>query len=82
MENDKYLKRIKVSAYSGYKLNERPVSFFLKKRYNEVKLIIETWRDPDNDFFKVKADDGKEYIFKVEQSIGSVVPWMTRHLPR
>lgn len=64
MGNNKYQKRVKVTAYSGHKLNERPVSFFLNKRNYKVKQIIERWRDPDHDFFKVKADDGKEYILK------------------
>ena len=64
MENDKCPKRIKVSAYSGFKLNERPLSFFLNERHYKVKQIIDSWRDPDHDIFKVKADDGKEYTLK------------------
>ena len=55
---------IKVSAYSGYKLNERPLSFLLNEQLFEVKQIIYSWRDPDHDFFRIEADDEKEYVLK------------------
>jgi hypothetical protein len=79
----------KVSAYAGYKANERPLYFTIKptaadaldspvkqgndeleeldSRSNadeqrlEVRDIISRWAEPEKDFFKVIADDGREY---------------------
>ena len=57
-------KNLKVSAYSGYKMNERPLYFILNERKFMVNQIVDSWRDPDHDCFKVKSDDKKEYILK------------------
>jgi hypothetical protein len=79
----------KVTAYAGYKANERPLYFsilptvsntyldspvkpgndgleVLERRNNdeqrhEVRDIISRWTEPDKDFFKVIADDGRVY---------------------
>ena len=53
---------IKVSTYSGYKANERPVSFQIKDLKKEVIEIKERWTGPDKDYFKIKADDERIYI--------------------
>jgi hypothetical protein len=55
-------KHIKVTAYSGYKENERPLSFTADEQRREVRSIISRWAEPDRDFFKVIADDGRVYI--------------------
>ena len=52
---------IKVTAYSGYKENERPLSFTSDDQRHEVRSIISGWAEPDKDFFKVIADDGRIY---------------------
>ena len=57
-------KSIRVLAYSGYKGNERPRSFFMDGKTLDVVSIISRWRDPDNDFFKVKTEDGKNYVIR------------------
>ena len=51
----------KVTAYSGYKANERPISFTIDDNRLEIKDIICRWAEPEKDFFKVIADDGKVY---------------------
>ena len=51
----------KVTAYSGYKPNERPLSFTVDNQRLEVRDIICRWVEPEKDFFKVIADDDKEY---------------------
>ena len=55
---------IKVECYSGYKSDERPISFTPDGKKLMVDKIIEQWRDPDFDYFKVLADDGKGYLLK------------------
>jgi len=51
----------KVTAYSGYKANERPLSFTIDDNMLEVRDIISRWAEPEKDFFKVIADDDKAY---------------------
>ncbi len=53
---------IRVECYSGYKADEKPVSFTVKGTKHMVDYIIEQWRTPDLNYFKVLADDGKGYI--------------------
>jgi hypothetical protein len=51
----------KVTAYAGYKANERPLYFTVDDIRHEVRDIISRWAEPDKDFFKVVADDGRIY---------------------
>jgi hypothetical protein len=55
---------ITVTAYSGYKANERPLSFEVEGRKHTVTNIADRWYGEDDDYFKVVADDGKVYIIK------------------
>ncbi len=57
-------RKIDVIAYSGYKANERPVSFVLEEQKREVKEIPDQWRGQDHDYFKVLADDGCVYLLR------------------
>jgi hypothetical protein len=50
-----------MTAYSGYKANERPLSFAIDNQRLEVRDIICRWAEPEKDFFKVIADDDKVY---------------------
>lgn len=61
MNNFSLPKKVEVIAYSGYKTNERPLSFILDGRKLEVTNIIDRWYGEEHDYFKVLADDGKVY---------------------
>jgi hypothetical protein len=50
-----------VTAYSGYKANERPLDFTIDNQRLKVRDIISRWVEPEKDFFKVIADDDKIY---------------------
>ena len=52
---------IKVNAYSGYKANERPLSFSIGDLKIRVIKIIDRWSDPGRDCFTVQGDDGKKH---------------------
>ena len=54
--------KIKVNAYSGFKVNERPTSFYISDSKKVVRNIINRWIDPDKDYFKVLTDDNWIYI--------------------
>lgn len=62
MHSNRKIKIIKVECYSGYRVDERPVSFISDGKKFMVSKIIEQWRSPDADHFKVLADDGKGYL--------------------
>jgi len=57
-------KKIKVSAYSGYKANERPLSFEVDRTRLQVLDVIDRWYGVEEDYFKVLAGDGKVYLLK------------------
>ena len=58
------VKKIRVTAYSGHKANEKPLNFELDEKKLEVKDILDRWYGLDHDYFKVLADDGKVYLIK------------------
>ncbi|MEW6665605.1 MAG: hypothetical protein AB1512_10360 [Thermodesulfobacteriota bacterium] len=64
MLSDGLPKKIEVTAYSGYKANERPLSFVLDDTTLEVRDIIDRWYGVDHDYFKVLASDGTVYLMR------------------
>ena len=64
MKVDSRLKFVNVSCYSGYKSDERPISFTLRKRTLIIEEILDRWYGPNNSYFKVLADDKKIYLIK------------------
>ena len=55
---------LRVECYSGYKLNERPVRFYLGERKIEVKELLDRWYGEDHDYYKLLADDLSTYVLK------------------
>jgi hypothetical protein len=62
---------IQVECYSGYKVNERPVSFFFRGRRREVKEIVDRWYEgsldagkPEINYFKVRTAEGQVFILQ------------------
>ena len=53
---------IKVECYSGYRADERPVNFIVNGRKLVVQQIMEQWRSPDSEYYKVLADDRRVYL--------------------
>ena len=62
-KDSKYIKA-EVSAYSGYKANERPLYFMVDQQKFQVTKILDRWFGQDHDYFKVLADDGQVYTLK------------------
>jgi len=58
--------KVRVSAYSGYKANERPTSFVLGDHSYQVEEILDQWYGPDAIYFKVRANDRNVYILKYD----------------
>jgi len=51
-----------VKTYSGHKADERPTSFFLGRKELSVLEVVDRYYDPDEDIFKVTAEDGGTYL--------------------
>jgi hypothetical protein len=64
MSSDTSSQEIEVSAYSGYKANERPQYFILGQKRFEVVKIVNKWYGIEHDHFKVLADNGKLYFLR------------------
>ena len=56
--------QVRVECHSGYKVNERPVRFYLGKRKLEVMELLDRWYGEDYDYFKLLADDLSTYVLK------------------
>ncbi len=68
MSSGELPKRVEVIAYSGYKANERPISFFMESTRLEVRGVIDRWYGLESDFFKILAGDGRVYILEWQRS--------------
>jgi hypothetical protein len=55
---------LRVECYAGYKGNERPRLFFMDDRRFEVRVLLDTWYGPDDEYFRVLADDGNLYVLR------------------
>lgn len=60
---------IKVETYSGYKADERPVSFAIRERVHTVTEVLDRWYGEGHDYFKVRADDDFIYIIRHDRTI-------------
>jgi len=58
--------RIYVDAYSGYRANERPRQFCLDEDVFEIAAIEDRWYDPNAEYFKVRAVNGKRYLLRCD----------------
>lgn len=56
--------KLRVECYAGAKANERPVRFKLSERDYMVEEILDRWYGPEDEFFKVRTDDGNLYILR------------------
>jgi len=66
--------QIQVECYAGHKADETPRRFYCESSWIEVKEILDRWyqgnRDPEwpiADYFKIKGNDGQDYLLKHDQ---------------
>lgn len=53
-----------VTCYAGYKADERPTSFERGGTPLAVTEVLDRWYDRDGNYFKVRAEDSKEYLLR------------------
>jgi len=63
--------QLQVQCYAGRKADERPVRFRMGDRDYMVEEIVDQWYGPDDQFYKVRADDGNLYILRQNNSDGA-----------
>ena len=56
--------KIRVESYDGYRACERPLRFHIGAKKREVVDLLDRWYGEDHDYFKVRADDGAEYVLR------------------
>lgn len=59
-----------METYSGYRADERPVSFRIQQRAFQVEEVLDRWYGVDEDYFKVRAEDGNQYVLKHHRPSG------------
>jgi len=59
MAEEEPFQDILVEAYSGYRVNERPMAFFLVGKRVGVQRVLDRWITPDWDEFRVMGEDGR-----------------------
>jgi len=64
---DSQKERIRVVCYSGYKAEERPVSFETEGEKKIVENVIDQWTGEDHTYFKLLADDHKVYLIRYDR---------------
>jgi hypothetical protein len=59
---------IHVTAYSGYKANERPRDFTVDEDLHEIAQVEDRWYEPEAMYFRVRTTEGKRYILRYDES--------------
>jgi hypothetical protein len=60
--------QLEVDCYSGRKADERPVRFRMDGHEYLVEELLDQWYGENEEFFKVRADDGNLHILRHETS--------------
>jgi len=56
--------KISVKCYSGYRVDENPISIRFDSLVVKVDKIIDQWLDPDHRYFKFIGDNAATYIIR------------------
>jgi len=59
---------IHVTAYSGYKANERPRDFTVDEDLYEITEVEDCWYEPEAIYFRVRTTEGKRFILRYTES--------------
>ncbi len=59
--------QVRVQCYSGYRAEERPLSFQLGERRYRVDCVEDQWYSPAAVYFRVLADDGNRYVLRHDE---------------
>ena len=60
--------KVRVECHSGYKVNERPIKFWIGETALFIESIEEQWYGPEAIYFRVHADDGNAYVISYNET--------------
>ncbi len=60
---------ILVTAYFGYKANERPEPFSVDEDLFDIAEVEDRWHEPDAEYFRVRTADSKRYILRYSELV-------------
>lgn len=60
--------KVRVVCYEGYRSGETPRAFRVGERRIEVVRVLDRWRGPDHEYFKLDASDGLRYILRYDRN--------------
>jgi hypothetical protein len=63
--------KIRVECQAGYRAEEEPRAFSLGERRFAVEEIVDRWLDPSHRYFKVKVDDGRQFVLRHDTATDS-----------
>lgn len=61
------MERVRAECYAGHQGAERPLRFEKGGIWREVVEITDRWREPEDSFFRVRADDGAICLLRQTQ---------------
>jgi len=76
------LLRIGIECYAGYKGEQTPRAIVLGDRRITVVDVLDQWLAPDHRYFKLRGNDGDEYIVRQDVVSGDWTLTMFRRAPR
>jgi hypothetical protein len=56
--------KIRVQCHAGHRAEEEPRAFELGERRFTVLEVLDRWLDPRHRYFKVKVDDGRQFVLR------------------
>jgi hypothetical protein len=62
--------KLQVECYAGYRGEEEPRALWLGERRFDVVEVLDRWLNPRHRYFKVKIDDGRQYILRHDTPSG------------
>jgi hypothetical protein len=66
MHEDRLL-TVGVECYAGHRGEQTPRILFLGDRRIAIVEVVDVWLAPDYRYFKVRGDDGREYIVRHDE---------------
>jgi len=60
--------KIAVTCYSGYRVDEKPISIRFGSSVVQVEQIVDEWLDPEHRYFKFIGDDSATYIIRQDMN--------------
>jgi len=72
--------KIAVTCYSGYRMDEKPISIRFDSSVVRVEQIVDQWLDPEHRYFKFIGDDSATYIIRQDMnSLDLVLTFYQQH---